>query len=199
MPNFILSSIDEQTGKTHIASELLLRKQGDRHTICFYNTRSYWPTAYSARTNSLYVPWLDACLDMGLPGPRQGVVRKGSKPEELAGVAKINASTGAIDHIYKSAAPINGAMLLTAGDLLFFGDLNRRFRALDAESGRVLWESIVGGPIAVSTITYAVNGKQFVAVMTGEGLPAVVGQVLSYAPALKPPSGHNAVYVFALP
>lgn len=199
VPNFILSDIDVQTGKTHINSELLLRKRGDRHTICFYNTRSYWPTAYSARTNSLYVPWLDACLDMGFPEPRRGVVRQGSKPEELAGVAKIDASSGVIEHIYKSSVPINGAMLLTAGDLLFFGDLNRRFRALDAYTGKVLWETILGGPIAVSTITYRVNGKQFVAVMTGEGLPGVVAQVLSYAPQLRPPMGHNAVYVFALP
>jgi len=33
----------------------------------------------------------------------------------------------------------------------------------------VLWETIVGGIVSVSTITYAVNGKQYVAVMTGEG------------------------------
>ena len=60
-------------------------------------------------------------------------------------------------------------MLATAGDLVFRGDLNRRFKAFDAETGKVLWETIVGGIVSVSTITYAVNGKQDVAVMTGEG------------------------------
>ena len=50
-----------------------------------------------------------------------------------------------------------------------WGDLNRRFKAFDAETGKVLWETIVGGIVSVSTITYAVNGKQYVAVMTGEG------------------------------
>jgi alcohol dehydrogenase (cytochrome c) len=52
---------------------------------------------------------------------------------------------------------------------VFRGDLNRRFKAFDAETGKVLWETIVGGIVSVSTITYAVNGKQYVAVMTGEG------------------------------
>ena len=61
------------------------------------------------------------------------------------------------------------AVLATAGDLVFRGDLNRRFKAFDAETGKVLWETIVGGIVSVSTITYAVNGKQYVAVMTGEG------------------------------
>ena len=59
-------------------------------------------------------------------------------------------------------------MLTTAGDLVFHGDMNRRFRAFDAATGKQLWEGIVGGPISVSTISYAVNGKQYVAIMTGQ-------------------------------
>jgi hypothetical protein len=47
--------------------------------------------------------------------------------------------------------------------------MNRRFRAFDAESGKIVWETILGGIVQMSTITYAVNGKQYVAVMTGDG------------------------------
>ena len=50
---------------------------------------------------------------------------------------------------------------------MFWGDANRRFRAFDADSGKVLWETVVGGIVMTSTITYAVNGKQYVAVVTG--------------------------------
>ena len=87
-------------------------------------------------------------------------------------------------------------MLATAGDLVFHGDINRRFRAFDAQTGKQLWESILGGHISVSTITYAVNGKQYVAVMTGDNL-AVGG--LAREASLNPPKGANAIYVFALP
>ena len=75
--------------------------------------------------------------------------------------------------------------------------MNRRFRAFDAATGKQLWESILGGPISVSTITYAVNGKQYVAVMTGDGL--LGPGLLNETPEFKVPRGHNAMYVFALP
>jgi len=52
--------------------------------------------------------------------------------------------------------------------------------------------------IQMSTITYAVNGKQYVAVMTGEGQSGTAG-LLAQVPGLKFPRGHNAIYVFALP
>jgi alcohol dehydrogenase (cytochrome c) len=88
-------------------------------------------------------------------------------------------------------------MLATAGDLLFLGDLNRRFRAFDADTGKILWESILGGVIQMSTITYSVNGKQYVAVMTGQGQSGTQG-VLRQVPDLKL-APNNAIYVFALP
>ena len=75
--------------------------------------------------------------------------------------------------------------------------MNRRFRAYDAETGKRLWESILGGSISVSTITYAVNGKQYVAVMTGNGL--LDGVLLGETPELHPPRGVNGIYAFALP
>jgi alcohol dehydrogenase (cytochrome c) len=201
VPEFFIKGIDAN-GKVTINDQLIFTGPNQRKMICFFNTRSYWSQAYSPKTNSLYVPFVDTCLDMRTGAPntrpvRNGMVRPGSKREEFSGVSKINASTGKIEHIYKSNAPINGAMLLTAGDLLFFGDLDRNVRALDAESGKVLWEQKVGGPIANSTITYAVNGQQYVAILTGDGLltPSVIG----YAPGINPPRGANSVYVFALP
>ena len=127
---------------------------------------------------------------------RGGIPRAGSKPEEFAGLAKIDMETGEIQHIYKGRAPGQGAVLATAGDLVFWGDLDQKLRAFDAVSGKVLWESALGGPIQNSTITYAVNGKQYVAVMTGSGL--VTGGLMDQA-GIKPNRGYNALYVYALP
>lgn len=201
VPNFFLDHIDAE-GKVHLKESLIFTGPNQRKQICFFNTKSYWPAAYSPETNSLYAPFVDTCLDMrtldpGVRPQRGGVVRDPSKPNEFSGVSKINLETGKIEHIFKGPAPINGAMLATAGGLVFFGDLDRRLRAIDAETGKVLWEQVVGGPVANSTITYAVNGKQYIAVMTGDGLltPSVIG----YAPGLNPPRGFNSITVFALP
>ena len=70
-------------------------------------------------------------------------------------------------------------------------------RAFDAVDGTILWETVLGGVIQMSTITYAVDGKQYVAVMTGDGNSATRNPV-SLA-ELTVPRGHNAIYIFALP
>ncbi len=54
------------------------------------------------------------------------------------------------------------------------------------------------GIIQMSTITYSVNGKQYVAVLTGDGVSGT-GGLLRQIPELRPPRAHNAIYVFTLP
>ncbi len=197
-PNFWLKNVDVNTGKTFLNEDLIFRQKGEEKVICFFNTRSYWPAAYSPLTNSMYVPYIDACLDNIEGGQRKGVLRAGGNPQEQTGIAKINMETGEILRFGKQRAPSNGAVLATAGNLIFWGDLDRRLHAFDAETGKQLWEGIVGGSIAVSTITYAVNGKQYVAVLTGDGALGP-GLVTLHAPEIKRVAAHNAVYVFALP
>ncbi len=159
-PYFTVSRVDVETGKTYINWDSVFKKDGERHIICAFNTKSYWPMAYHPGRNSLYVPYHDSCLDMTAKqdsesgyGPRFGIPRPGSDINQFSGVAKINMSTGQVQRIYASRVPGNGAALVTAGDLLFWGDLDRRFRAFDADTGKILWETILGGSIQMSTIT----------------------------------------------
>jgi alcohol dehydrogenase (cytochrome c) len=206
-PNFLISNVDGKTGRVTINKDLVFTGPGQRHVICFWNTRSYWPTAYHPRQHALFVPWVDNCLDMtssipaqdgkpAVPAKRGGIPREGSKPEEFGGLAKINMETGEIQHIYKGRAPGNGAVLATAGDLVFWGDIDGKFRAFDPATGKILWETTLGGSIDNSTISYAVNGKQYIAVMSGEGL--LTGGLITQA-GISPARRHNEMYVFALP
>ena len=204
VPEFHLSRIDVETGKTYINWDAVLKHEGDRHLMCFQDTKSYWPMAYHPGQNSIYVPYHDQCSDItavqsSANGDRRIAVRRpGSDPNKYAGIAKVNVSTGRLERFYESPHPGNGAVLATAGDLIFWGDMNRRLRAFDAETGKILWETILGGIIQMSTITYSVDGKQYLAVMTGDGGPGGL-QPLRLATNLKPVRGHNSVYVFALP
>ncbi len=205
--NFIISSIDVKTGITHLNTDLIFREPGQKHTLCFWNTRSYWPLAYHPGLNALYVPYVDNCLDMtsavpeqdGQPAVREqrvGARRSGVELDSFAGIAKINMTTGETIRFYTGRAPGNGAMLATAGDLVFWGDVAEKFHAFDAATGKILWETKLEGSIQNSTITYAVNGRQYVAVFTGEG--ALTGGLIEQA-GLQPARRHNAVYVFGLP
>ena len=196
---FHIRDINIETGEVFPNFDLGFQAPGERHVVCYHNTNSYWPSAYHPGTNSMYIPWVDTCLDMTageVDGRdiRDSVVNSESI-DEFAGLAKVDMETGRIEHIYKGRAPGNGAVLATAGGLVFWGDLDRRFRAFDAESGEILWESILGGPIQMSTITYAVGGRQYIAVFTGEGL--LSGRLMGLA-GITPPRNHNSIYVFAL-
>jgi alcohol dehydrogenase (cytochrome c) len=201
-PNFLISNIDGKTGKVSINWDLVFKKPGEHHMICFFNTRSYWPTAYHPGTNSLYVPYIDNCLDMTAGEPpardkRGPIARPGGDPNNFTGLAKINLSTGEIMRFNQGRSPSTSAVLTTAGDLVFYGDMNRHFRAFDAYNGKQLWEGIVGGHVASSTISYAVKGKQYIAIMTGDG--SLDASLLLQVPEVKAPRGSNAIFVFALP
>ena len=137
-PNLAISNIDGKTGATTINYDVVMKKPGDRHVICYWNGRSYWPTAYDPETNSLYTSYVDNCLDMTgttTSGNRHGILREGSDINAIAGLAKINLSTGEMLKFDVQNAPGTGALLATAGGLIFHGDINRRFRAFDAATG----------------------------------------------------------------
>ncbi len=206
-PNLNMSVVDVSTGQTAVNPDKVFKKDGDTIVGCYHNTRGLWQIAYHPTRNALYVPFHDQCLSMEAVtanttgyGKRVGVLRPGADPNKYMGLARIDVATGEMRVIYSQPQPTNGSALVTAGDLVFFGDLNRRLRALDADSGKVLWETVVGGTIVNSTISYAVNGKQYVMVYTGGGQSVTSGPLDVAAASMPAPVlGHNAVYVFALP
>lgn len=206
-PNINMNFIDVKTGQTRANPDKLFKKDGDHIIGCYHNTRAIMQTAYDPQNNSLYVPFHDQCVSMTADvesptgwGPRSGILRPGAEPNKYMNIGKIDVSTGEMKVIYSQGAGSNGSALVTAGGLVFFGDLNRRLRALDADNGKVLWESIVGGMVMVSTITYAVNGKQYVMVFTGEGQSLTTGPLRLTAKVMPPAVRHaSGIYVFALP
>ena len=206
-PGFLISNIDGKTGKTSINWDVVLKEPGERHVICSYNTKSYWPMSYHPGKNAMYIPYVDNCLDMTAAEPaigdkpasperRAATRRPGSDPAKFGGIAKVNMSTGAIERIYEGPAPGVAATLATAGDVVFWGALDRKFRAFDADSGKILWETLLDGPVSNSTISYAVDGKQYVAVLVGNG--GLMAGLLRQAGIEATPFG-NGLYVFALP
>jgi alcohol dehydrogenase (cytochrome c) len=90
-------------------------------------------------------------------------------------------------------------MLATAGGLLFGGDIGQVLRAFDAETGAILWESApLGATVQTSTITYAVDGKQYIAVVNGDAQISSAG--LANAGGIElPEKVGNSINVFALP
>ncbi len=91
------------------------------------------------------------------------------------------------------------AVLSTGGGLAFVGDLDREFKAVDVETGEVLWRTRLGTSVQGFPFTFSVDGRQYVAVTTGlgGGSPRLVPSLLT--PEIRHPDSGNALYVYALP
>lgn len=204
----VVSRINGATGEVEVNPDTLFTGAGQTVFVCpTTNGGKNWEaSAYSPLTNLMYVPLRNTCA--------QGTaVAESRKNSSLYGVAykqaqvapnnggnvgtiyAISAETGATAWKFEQRAATM-SLVATGGGLLFGGDVNGRFRALDQRSGKVLWEVNLGSPVTGYPISYAVDGKQYVAVSTGVSLTH--SGLIGLTPELRPSTG-NTLFVFALP
>ena len=201
---FVIRDIDPATGQVFINMDLVAREVGDQFIICGHNVKGWWSWSYSPRTGLLYIPINRSCLNQTAnertatgTGPRFTQAEPGLEEDgHLTEVRALDISTGREAWRYTQRAPNAGSTLATAGDVVFHGDLNRRYRAFDAETGDVLWETILGSQITGFPVTYEVGGRQYLTVPVGG---AAIFRMDNYAPELEAPIGSNMLVTFALP
>jgi alcohol dehydrogenase (cytochrome c) len=132
------------------------------------------------------------------PDSLYGIRSRSELAPGATGVGSIHAisvATGRTLWTYDQRAGVL-SLMSKAGGLLFGGDSNGRFRALDQDTGAVLWEVNLGAPVSGYPVSFAVAGRQYVAVSTGSSLAAAGAAALT--PELATGMG-NQLYVFALP
>jgi alcohol dehydrogenase (cytochrome c) len=104
------------------------------------------------------------------PGGRlwMGGAWKAIPGEEMSGnVTAVDYNTGKIRWQVKTSLPMVGGALATAGGLLFAGESDGWFRAYDAATGEILWSFFAGAGVNAPPVSYAVDGKQYIAVGAG--------------------------------
>ena len=82
-------------------------------------------------------------------------------------LAAVDYNTGKMAWKFDTEQPLIGGALATAGGLVFYGEGNGLFRALDAKSGALLWEHNCGAGANAMPVSYNVSGKQYVAMGCG--------------------------------
>jgi alcohol dehydrogenase (cytochrome c) len=141
---------------------------------------NWWPPAYDPVRDVLYVPSMErgSVYYLGAvkkPSPGQSYLLGSSRPlsGELmrTGVKAFRGSDGTLlweqHNAPRNDVSETGGLLATAGGVVFGADNDRVF-ALDAASGRELWQFTSGGRISAAPMSYAVNGKQYVAISAGQ-------------------------------
>ncbi len=199
----VISDIDGATGAVTENAELIFGAEGQEVLTCptWIGGKDWEAGAYSPRTNTMYMPLRNACARM-LATREASIhyaiaVRNQLAPgtDQLGTIQAISAETGATRWLHEQRAATM-SLVATGGGLVFGGDVNGRFRALDDETGEVLWEINLGSPVTGFPISYAVDGRQYVAVSTGSA--GTASGFIRLTPELRPSAGNN-LFVFALP
>jgi len=170
-----------------------------------------WPaTAYSPKTNMLYLPSNEYCSDTTPTPLDPGQIYTGGGRATYARkpIPNSDGNIGRVDAVrldnqqsawsYRTRAPQTAAVLSTGGGLVFSGAWDRYFRAFDDETGKVLWQVRTSNAVNSFPITYSVNGKQYVAVSVGNG-SSHARALSTLTPEIRNPDGGSSLWVFALP
>ena len=170
--------------------------------------KSWNPMAYSPRTGMLYVPVIEMC---------ENITPHNDKPEEghtfMNGDFPMHLPSGRTTYSHLDAwDPVTGkrswsmpykymllaSVLATSGDLVFTGNPEGEFFALDARTGNKLWSFQTGAGHRGSSVSYSVNGRQYIATGTGFQGALVGGAAAAMFPEASFRNGSTLV-VFALP
>ena len=186
--------------------------------------KDWQPAAWSPRTKLLYIPHQNLCQDAdtyetsyiaGTPYVGADVRMKPGPGGNRGELAAWDPVAGKKRWIVKESFPVWSGALATAGDLVFYGTMDGWFKALDARSGKLLWQFKTESGIISQPVTFkGEGGRQCVAVLSGVGgwAGAVVSQdldardasaALGFVNAMKDLSLHSVkggkLHVFALP
>jgi lanthanide-dependent methanol dehydrogenase len=186
--------------------------------------KDWQPSAWSPRTQLLYIPHQNLCQDAVSYQTSYiaGTPYVGADTEMKPGPGGHRGEFSAWDPVAAKKAwtirepfPVWSGALATAGDVVFYGTMDGFFKAVDAKSGKLLWQFRASSGIIGQPVTYrGEDGRQYVAILAGVGgwagaivsadLDARDGSAaLGFVGAMKDLPKHTVkggeLYVFSLP
>jgi alcohol dehydrogenase (cytochrome c) len=207
-----LVKIEPRTGIVTYMPGKLPTKVGETVDWCPSATgfKSLRAMAYSPETQALYVPLELTCQrgsfaevkqEVGGGGVGAGRSERYMHPDAAGNLGEFIAMSisGQVLWRHRQRAPFNTAALTTAGGLVFVGDWNRYIVAYDVKTGDKLWQTRSIASASGFPISYAVRGRQYVAIPVGTGAGSWATGAGQFIPDMKRPSTGNAIMVFALP
>ncbi|MEE8307602.1 MAG: PQQ-dependent dehydrogenase, methanol/ethanol family [Gammaproteobacteria bacterium] len=186
--------VDLETGRPVEAANNEKRPQLGKwaRNVCpnLIGGKNWSPMSYSPQTGYVYLPAFNMCMDIAnkeeeyTPGrfylaSEFNLAMEGATGDHLAMfIAWDPVSKREVWSINEPLMFASGAMS-TAGNLVFYGNVSGMLKAVNAKTGKVLWEFDVGTGIIQSPMTYTIGGKQYLAVVAGrtKGPPSFFGAI----------------------
>ena len=163
---------------------------------------NYWPAAYSQKTKLLYIPSMSSCNEVTLDpklstkaGDWKGATFKNIERNETDLIVA-DPFTGEVKTKVRVPYPNNSGALATGGGLVFTGFTDGTFAAYDDTTMQQLWKINVGTGFNAPPMTFEVNGKQYVAILSG--LSPISKRRHSHTPELREQRNQTMLFVFGL-
>jgi alcohol dehydrogenase (cytochrome c) len=165
---------------------------------------NFWPSAYSPKTKLLYVPALTNCamvtqdpkLSVRTAEDMRGGPRANTNERYETDVSAIDPFTGEVKIKAHIPFPNYSGAVATAGGLVFTGFTDGTMMALDDTTMQPLWKINVGVGFDAPPMTFEVDGKQYVAILSGLSRIAIGKHVNT--PELKEQRNQTMLFVFGL-
>lgn len=218
--------VDLKTGRIRVNQEKYPHEGKVIRNVCptAPGAKDWSPSSFSHQTGLLYIPHNNLCMDWESTEANYiaGTPYVGAEVRMYAGPGGHRGELSAWDIVagkevwtIKERFPVWGGTMATAGGLVFYGSMEGWFKAVDAETGAVLWQFKTSSGIIGQPTTYrGPDGKQYVAVLSGVGGwagsivsgdldardgTAALGFVNAMADLKQATTKGGTLYVFALP
>ena len=213
----VFTSLDPETGRPEVDPA---RKPGTGKPADFcpnaHGGKNWPPIAFSPQTRMIYIPANNNLCGSSVGVEVQYVAGRGYTGTGRGGPGGINPGADHFGEVQAwnvdtgqkvwthnyARSPNWGAMLTTAGGLVFSGGTNdRKIHAFDAATGKLLWEFPTSSGILAPPTSFMVDGKQYIAVHSGwggdsRGMEATLNRFMPGEFPEVPEGG--SVWVFAL-
>ena len=178
--NSILN-VDLKTGRPTINPEKVTKVGVEVRDICptASGGKDWNPSAYSPKTGLLYIPHENLCMDWtdvqtnyiaGTPYVGAEVVMKPGPGGNRGFLTAWDPVARKPAWRVKENMPLWSGALVTSGDLVFYGTMEGWFKAVDANTGQLLWEFKTGsGIIGQPTAYKGPDGREYIAILSGVG------------------------------